>query len=39
MQISPNLMEKWVIEGFPIKGHLLKGISFGVKLLYDNYKN
>lgn len=39
MQVSPNLMEKWIQDGLPIQEHLLKGIGFGGKLLYDHYNS
>lgn len=37
MRVSPDLMEKWVIDGLPIQEHLLKGIGFGGNLLYENF--
>ncbi|WP_298545687.1 hypothetical protein [uncultured Aquimarina sp.] len=39
MQVNPKLMEKWIQDGMPIQEHLLKGIGFGGKLLYDHYSS
>ncbi len=36
MRVSPELMEKWIKEGLPIREHLLKGIGFGGSLLYEH---
>ncbi len=36
MRVSPELMEQWIKDGLPIEKHLLKGIGFGGRFLYEH---